>query len=649
MEINFPVSDFVLYFLYPGGETVSDEMMLSVRTVAEKWGLSTRRVSQLCASGEIKGAVKNGGLWKIPSVSPKPASLRTDRQKEHVRTTALLPCPMGITSYKEVSSECYYVDKTMIIRDIIDDHNKVTLFTRPRRFGKSLMMDMIRTYFEKTEEDTSIYFSSRNIWSCGEAYRTYQGSYPVIFISFKDAHKLNWDDMYQFLLMRLSSEFDRHRNVLESDRISPRQRELFLHMLNGNASSVEAEESLGLLSHVLSAVYSKRVIIIIDEYDTPIEDGFSRGFYDEILSFMRNMFSAALKDNEDLEFGFLTGILRIAKESLFSGLNNIVVNTIIDEKYSQYFGFTPREVEEMASYYGHSDKVGEIAEWYDGYLFGKDDIYNPWSVISYFYNRCVPKSFWSRTSSNEIILDVLRNGSSDIIEALSKLLDNQPVLAVVDTDTIYPEIEKSVDSVFSFLLMTGYLKISEVKGMLDDVPLCSLLIPNREIKGAFRKEIIENISPSSGNRSVIRKFQIALQTDDSETLGKTLADYLLQSASFFDTAGESFYHGMMLGLLAVMADDYIITSNREAGEGRFDIQLEPRNKIHPGIVMEFKASDKKDEEELLKFAGSAVEQILKKKYISDLKMRGILDFQLYGIAFCGKNARVESRRLREDA
>ena len=257
------------------------------------------------------------------------------------------------------------------------------------------------------------------------------------------------------------------------------------------AESTEYQFALGKLSAMLAVHYKSKVIIIIDEYDTPIQQGYLHGYYDSVVGFMRNLFSAALKDNENLEFGVLTGILRIAKESLFSGLNNLVVNTILDEKYSAYFGFTPQEVQEMSIYYGKPEKVQEIKDWYDGYLFGSEEIYNPWSVINYFSNDCKSKAFWSRTSGNEIIGQMIRNSNNQIYENLTLLLQGKEVQAIVDTDIIYPEIDENSDAIYSFLLVSGYLRVTNVISEMNDTPICSLAIPNREIKSVFQKEIMD--------------------------------------------------------------------------------------------------------------------------------------------------------------
>ncbi len=618
--------------------------MISTKKMADKWGVTTRRINQLCNANEIKGACKIGGRWTIPSDAEKPAILRLTKSKNGPLSGRLLPCPIGITSYKEVSSECYYVDKTLLIKDLLDDHSKVSLFTRPRRFGKTLAMDMLKTFFEKSDEDTSVYFTNRAIWSCGKSYRAYQGAYPVIFLSFKDAHQSAWNEMYESLILSLRNEFKRHEDLLNSPSFNQNDRDYFKKIVDGRASKVEYQASLGELSRMLLEAYSTRVIVIIDEYDTPIQQGFSCHYYNEVIEFMRNLFSSVLKDNPALEFGVLTGILRIAKESLFSGLNNIVVNTILDEKYSRYFGFTSQEVAEMANYYGKADKLDEIADWYDGYLFGNSEIYNPWSVINYFNNACVPKAFWSRTSSNDVILDLVRDGEMERQEALTSLLQDKPLQATVDTDIIYPEIERSEDALYSFLLMTGYLKVGGVEAYIGDVPLCNLLIPNKEIKSVFKKEIIDHLS-NKLSPSVMRRIQVALKLNNPDLLQESLRQYLLESASSFDVGKEDFYHGMMLGLLSVMSEEYAIRSNREGGEGRFDILLQPRVKGLPGILMEFKAGKDVDEDGLSKLAESAIKQIREKNYASEMDWLMLPEIDLYGIAFSKKKAKVVTKRL----
>ena len=620
---------------------------VKVKELADRWGVTTRRINQLCSQGLFPGAYKEGKFWMIPSDAQRPAVLREKKQemtRARKPTTKLLPCPVGITSYKEVSKECYYVDKTLLLKDIIDDHSKVFLFTRPRRFGKTLTMDMVRTFFEKTEEDTSVYFSDKKIWSAGKEYREFQGKYPVIFLSFKDAHQNNWEDMYQSLYFSIKEAYLSHIELLSSDKLNEFDRAFYQRIADSTAGKTEVQFSLGKLSALLFQHYNRKVVVVIDEYDTPIQQGYLNGCYEQVIGFMRNLFTAGLKDNEDLEFGILTGILRVAKESLFSGLNNLVVNTILDEKYSQYFGFTSKEVSDMAAYYGKKDRLPEIQRWYDGYLFGNTEVYNPWSVISYFNNNCKPKAFWSRTSSNEMIGRMIKTAASETYESLAALMQGTQVQALIDTDIIYPEVSGDSDVIYSFLLVAGYLRVTGIVSTMNDNPICSLAIPNQEIKSVFQKEILNTYS-AVFTGSLLRDFEVAVRTGDSALLTRTLQKYLQQSASVYDTANESFYHGTVFGMLAVMSDSYYITSNREAGEGRFDVQLEPKDKKQAGYILEFKTGKGLDENGMKALAEEGIRQIRDHRYDTDMEYRGVNQLILFGIAFSGKKVcvKVENR------
>ncbi|MEF2666283.1 MAG: AAA family ATPase [Lachnospira eligens] len=617
-----------------------DIRYIKAKELSARWGVTPRRINQLCTEGKLPGAYKEGKFWMIPDDVDRPDCLRENRNL-YVREDSVVynrkrPCPVGITSYKEVSNECYYVDKTLLIRDIIDNHSKVYLFTRPRRFGKTLTMDMVRTFFEKTDTDTSIYFKDKYIWRAGAAYKEKQGQYPVIFLTFKDAHQSTWQDMYASLCFTLRNEFLRHIELMTSARLSDYDKKYLKSILDDEATIIDYQFALGKLSAMLSKHYGRNVIVIIDEYDTPIQQGHIFGYYDEVIGFMRNLLSAVLKDNPSLELGILTGILRIAKESLFSGLNNLVVNTILDDEYSQYFGFTEEEVSAMAQYYGVSDRLGEIKEWYDGYMFGRTGIYNPWSVINYFNNKCVPKAFWSRTSGNEIIGELFNSADTTFADNLLRLLQGSTVQAIVDTDIIYPEINGDIDTIYSFLLVAGYLRVSEHIGSLYDNPICALSIPNYEIKSVFQKEIIDRYN-GIFTGALLRNFAESIRTGNAHLLTETLQQYFLQSASVFDTAHEDFYHGVVFGMLAVLSDNYYISSNRESGEGRFDIELQPKSRGGHGYIIEFKACK---EAELEKMAGSAVRQIQQKSYTANLEKHGVSGIGMFGVAFSGKKVSV---------
>ena len=335
--------------------------MMKVKDAATLWGLTPRRVSELCKQGKITNARKVGKAWMIPVGTPKPADQRI-RSGAYAKVVLQenLPLPIGISDYRLASTEYYYIDKTMLIKDFLDERPMVSLFTRPRRFGKTLNMDMLRTFFEKSDEDTSVYFKNKKIWACGQKYRDYQGKYPVIFVSFKDVKCETWQDTYGNIYKLLQKEFERHLELLESPALNEYDKQKIKDFLDGKADENDCMAAFATLSEMLDKHYGIAPIIIVDEYDTPIQQGYMRGFYDSVIRFMRNLFSGGLKDNKHLSYGFLTGILRVAKESIFSGLNNLTINSVLDNKYSSYFGFTPEEVREMATYYGVVDKYDEI-------------------------------------------------------------------------------------------------------------------------------------------------------------------------------------------------------------------------------------------------------------------------------------------------
>nr|WP_330424887.1 AAA family ATPase [Lachnotalea sp. AF33-28] len=550
-----------------------------------------------------------------------------------------LPLPVGISDYRLASSQYYYVDKTMMIKEFLDDRPMVSLFTRPRRFGKTLNMDMIRTFFEKTDEDTSNYFRDKRIWACGKKYRDYQGKYPVIFITFKDVKRDTWEETYDQISKILRQEFERHSELLESEQCSQYEKSYMKTILEEKADSTDMMMSLQRLSQMLDEHYGIPPIIIIDEYDTPIQQGHMRGFYDDVILFMRNLFSGGLKDNRHLSYGFLTGILRVAKESIFSGLNNLAVNSIMDNRYSEYFGFTPEEVKEIARYYHAEEKYEEICAWYDGYRFGDSEIFNPWSVINYFRSYCQPKAFWQSTGSNEIIGELLANAGDDIYERLNVLLQGESFLTYIDTGVIYPQIRNNPSSVYSFLLVAGYLKAVKVEPAFSGDYMCEVALPNQEIAFVYNKEILQKLTNIIPQATAI-SIQEALYSNDAQRLQKEIHRLLLQSASCYDTVGENFYHGFVLGLCAMMDNRYHISSNRESGEGRYDIQLLPKFENMPGILIELKAAKNFSKEKLKQLSETALAQMENCKYDIEMISKGIKTIFKYGVAFSGKQVVV---------
>lgn len=585
-------------------------------------------------------AIKKNGSWQIPVDTKRPNDKRIKTGKYIISSESLLlPLPVGVSDYRLVSTEYYYVDKTLMLKDIIDERAMVTLFTRPRRFGKTLNMDMIHTFFQKTEEDTSKYFIDKKIWAQGKKYREYQGKYPVIFISLKDVKCDSWNETYTLIYRIIRDEYARHKELLNSPILDATSKDYFNNILNGNADKSDVTLSLLKLSEMLSQHYKNGTVIIIDEYDTTIESGHTKGFYDEVISFMRNLLSGCLKDNKNLAFGFLTGILRVAKESIFSGLNNLSINSVLENKYSQYFGFTKDEVKKMTQYYGCSDKFGEISEWYDGYNFGKTEIFNPWSVVNYFNNNFEPRAFWLSTGSNDIIGEIIQEADDEIYQKLTSLVNGQSFTTYIDTCVIYPQIKNNPSSIYSFLLMAGYLKAVKSSISISGDFICDVAIPNKEISFVYRKEILQRFNKMISSNTAIR-VEEALFQGDKEKLKDIISKLLKESVSSFDTKSESFYHGFMLGLCALLGSSYL-TSNRESGLGRYDIQLAPKKDNLPGIIIELKAEKNSSEKELKTLASKALEQIDDKKYDTEMKANGVKTIYKYGVAFSGKKVEVE--------
>lgn len=597
---------------------------LSCSDASKAIGFSVRRIQQMCKNGELPGAIKEGRKWLIPD--------ETIHMNHFAKNKSL---PIGVSDFKLATTGYYYVDKTLMIRDFLDKKPMVSLFTRPRRFGKTLNMDMLRVFFEKTNEDTSVYFKDKQIWQCGDYYTKHQGQYPVIFLTFKDVKSMTWEETFQKILRLISLEFIRHNELETSSVLTAYEKEQY-HLLAGDSGDeVDCQMGLQLLSLLLHKHYGRECIIIIDEYDTPIQQGHTCNFYPEIVNFMRNFFSGGLKDNPHLAFGFLTGILRVAKESIFSGMNNLKTYSILDDGYSSYFGFTEKEVKDMLRYYGKDDKYNELSEWYDGYRFGNTEIFNPWSVINYISDNCFPKAFWQSTGSNEIIGEIIQAATPEITKDLYKLLCGEKIAAYIDTGVIYPEVQNNPYSIYSFLLVAGYLKVANIYPQSDGNFMCDVAIPNKEITFVYEKEVLNRTNQNSLAISISQ----AIFSKDTQKLQALLEDFMVKNISSIDGANEGFYHGMMLGLCAILGNRYKIRSNRESGLGRFDIQLMPLTKGMPGFIFEFKHT-KDEHTDLSALADSALQQIETKKYDTELRDNGVNSIIRIGIAFRGKSAVV---------
>ena len=549
------------------------------------------------------------------------------------RTCGLLPPPVGTSDWATFSRDSYCVDKTLVIKDLIDSKSRVVLFTRPRRFGKTTTLEMIRAFYEG---EASL-FRDKKIWAAGAKYRKEQGTHPVIFLSLKDIKQTTVEEAFTRLAAVIGGEVARFADCVENGWGDEAKKRSLRKVMNRESTKDELSESLGLLSEAVHACTKKLPVILIDEYDQPITTASTNGFYDEMCNFMRIFLSGALKDNKHCHIGIMTGVLRVAKEGILSGLNNPDVWTVFDEQYSQYFGFTEDEVAEMARYYGVEDKLPEIKAWYDGYDFGGTEIYNPWSVLKYFKCKCKPDAYWLDTSSNDLITEIVQELPFDMEVTLHKLMDGKPAVVPMTKELgPYKQIRDNENTLYALLVSAGYLKaIGEVRD-----GECTVMIPNHELKQVFYSEIVQKVRSFDKSGGIVA-VERALRERDPFLFGKYLAAYLKESVSFFDTAAEGFYHGLVLGFIACFRNRFAVKSNRESGEGRYDISMRPLVDGMPGVVIELKAADE-EAEDLDALAREARRQIDTREYTTEMladfaangERRDILKF---GMAFYKKN------------
>ena len=566
-------------------------------------------------------------------------------EKEATATGArrrLLPLPVGKSDWEEVAEHCYCVDKTLLIRDLLVTRAGTVLFTRPRRFGKTTAMQMLKCFFEKRgadEPDVRHLFESRAIAHCEDAdeWMAEQGKYPVIYLTFKDHKSLRWKEAYGSLAIDIGKEFKRHAACMES--LPPgKEREDYVDICERRADSTLLENSLKVLVDALHRHYKEDVVVLIDEYDTPVTTASANGYYEEMVAFMRAFLPGALKDNAHVKMGVMTGVLRVAKEGMLSGLNNLNVFTVFDEPFSEYFGFTEDEVEEMARYYGREDKLPEIRSWYDGYVFGGREVYNPWSVLYYFNAGCVAKPYWLDTSSNDIIAELVETLPFDMAKTLELLMKDKSAIVPMTSELgPYQYIRDTPQTLYALLVSAGYLK---PKGDIVN-ERCAVEIPNREVRHVFLKDILYKLRKASRSSEAENELENTFLTRDIDAFRTYIEEFLLESASYFDASAEGFYHGLVLGMISFMRDVYVITSNRESGYGRFDIMLKPRaeHRDFPAVVIEVKAA-KTEADDLYALAAEARRQIDEKNYAASLVAEGVTDIMKFGIAFFAKRAAI---------
>ena len=557
------------------------------------------------------------------------------------------PLPIGYENYKRiVSKELYYVDKTLVIKDIIDKEGQVNLFTRPRRFGKTLLLSTIRTFFENEIDtsgeviDNSQYFEGMKIMQAGEKYVSKMGQYPVISLSLKSGKQPNYEMAYQCLIDEIVKEYERHRYVLNGDTLIDSVKEKYCLMMDGKAQPALYAKGLEFLSACLRKYHGKNTIILIDEYDVPLENAHFAGFYDEMIGFIRSLFESALKTNDNLEFAVVTGCLRISRESIFTGLNNLEIISILNNDYAEYFGFTQDEVEGMLSYYELEHKIDEARDWYNGYIFGNTQVYNPWSVINYVdtakgCKSAFPKPYWSNTSSNSIVRELIEISDSGTRREIEALIEGKVIEKPVHEDITYEDIHKTQDNLWNFLFFTGYLKVVGERFVEDTVYL-KLSIPNAEIKYIYRNTILEWFDQKI-KTSDLSALNNAVQAADTDKMEEIITEQLIDTISFYDYA-EGYYHGFLCGLLKTCSKFYVL-SNRESGNGRPDIIMKTPSVRGMAIIFELKVV--KDFDQMEEGCNQALTQIEDRNYEAALYKEGYRNILKYGVCFYRKECMVK--------
>ena len=555
---------------------------------------------------------------------------------------------------KMIQRNCFYVDKTSFIKEWWENEDEVTLITRPRRFGKTLNMSMLKFFFSNKYADRGELFEGLEIWE-DEKYREIQGTYPVIFFSFAKIKQTTYKETIEKIKKIIFDLYQEYAFIGKWDGLTDKEKENF-NNISYDMSDVIAQEAIVDLSNYLSRYYGKKVIILLDEYDTPMQEAYVNGYWEELVAFTRSMFNAVFKSNPYLERAIMTGITRVSKESIFSDLNNLVVVTTTSNQYETAFGFTEEEVFNALDEHGISDKKGEVKKWYDGFTFGdKKDIYNPWSIINFLKFKSL-KTYWADSSSNGLINSLVQKGSPYIKTMIENLISGEKINVIVDEQIVFSELDYSEDAVWSLMLASGYLKVvssEELNLIRESDNEYELALTNREILFMFRKMILRWFSPAKHETN---EFIRALISSDIESMNEYMNDVALNTFSSFDSgkhnserkAPENFFHGFVLGLIVDQTENYIITSNRESGYGRYDIMLEPIDKTNeklPGIVIEFKVINPRKENSLEETVAAALKQIEEKNYNAELIKRGVKEENIhhYGFAFKGKEVLIDGR------
>ena len=555
------------------------------------------------------------------------------------------PLPIGVDNFQKIiANDYYYIDKSLLIKELLDLKGEVNLFTRPRRFGKTLNLSMLRFFFEDTGDAaenayTRKLFDGLKIMEAGDIYTDQMGQFPVINLTLKSAKQSSFDSAYYKLREAIAAEFKRHDFLLESSELSEKEKQLFLSIADEEAEYDAYSGALQFLSKCLFKGTGKKTIMLIDEYDVPLENAWFNGFYDGMVEFSRSLFESALKTNDFLNFAVITGCLRISKESIFTGLNHLNIISIIDKRYSEHFGFTSCEVENTMSYYGHEERYTDMKTWYNGYTFGDTEIYNPWSVIKFMYDleadgKAFPRPYWANTSSNNIVREMIKSADNKTREQVEELLNGGTLNIRVHEEITYEDINGIGENLWNFLYFTGYLtKLNErFEGRSI---IIEIVIPNEELKSVY-ENIIMNWFKEKLVKQDFRNLYKAMEEGDAEKMGKILTEQLMDTISFYDSA-ENFYHGFLAGILN-QSDNYLVRSNRESGNGRTDLVVKSPSLRGRAFILELKVSGSIDD--LESDAEKAISQIYEKKYMEEVRREGYKQIACYGISFYRKDCEV---------
>lgn len=555
--------------------------------------------------------------------------------------------PVGVENFKDmVKSGYYYVDKTLLIKELLDLKGKVNLFTRPRRFGKTLNLSMLRYFFEDSGDMEQNHrnkelFRGMRILDAGERYTGQMGKYPVMNLTLKSAKQENFETACYALQAEIASEFDRHRNFIEQgkERITPTEYEQYLQIADENADEKQIRSALKLFSKCMYKITGRNTVILIDEYDVPLENAYFRGFYEKMTDFIRTLFESALKTNDYLQFAVITGCLRISKESIFTGLNHLNIISVLDKKYSEHFGFIESEVIQMMSYYGVENRFPIMKEWYDGYLFGNTEVYNPWSVIKFLYDlysdvNAFPRPYWINTSSNDIIRDLIVRADRETKGQIERLLSGETLDIQVHEEVTYGDMHSDGENLWNFLYFTGYLtKVNEY--FKEKYIFLKVRIPNIEVMTIY-ENTIRNWMKEIIKKEDFHDLYQAMEEGNAQRMTDILNGQLFRSVSFYDSA-ENYYHGFLTGILS-QSENYLVKSNRESGNGRSDIMVKSPSLRGRSFILELKVSDSIDDLEV--DAEKAVQQIYDKKYMEELREEGYRKIDCYGISFFRKDCEV---------